>query len=299
MSEPADLLGAAAVRGFHALFRALGWDASRRLARGVAPLLGALIHKKSALAERNLRAAFPHMSDEWVAATRAGVWSNMTQVFAELCASGGLDADAYAATVRFEHIERLERAAAEGKGVLLHAGHLGNWELVGGVLAQRGFDVHVVSRRVKNPRVDRWLTATRGARDIKLISSRNPFFACVRALKRRAVVGLMTDQNVPLGDDFIPFFGRQAAVSPLTAMLAAKTGAPIVPVQCLRDGDQLAALMHPPRRLEKTADKRQILAETAILHGLYETWIRERPADWLWLHNRWKREQEAPDGRRL
>jgi heptosyltransferase-2 len=126
-----------------------------------------------------------------------------------------------------------------------------------------------------------------------LINRSGAWKAMSRCLRAGDVICLFSDQNAGDAGIWTPFFGRLASCSPLTSTVAARTGAAIVPlaVRTLPDGRyqmEFFPALEPARG-------REVGAVEAELNGWFEAQIRRTPADWLWLHDRWK----TPDPRFL
>ena len=192
--------------------------------------------------------------------------------------------------VAIEGSEHLDRAWAEGKGVLLLSGHIGNWELLGAYLAMKGYPVSVVGRSLNNPRLDRLLVAHRERFGLKNIARGKATRQILRALHRGEIVGFLIDQDTKVEGTFVDFFGQPAYTPTGPVTLALKLGAPIVPVAIHREQDDTYHLVVRPRiELARTGDVAEDKrVNTAICSKILEDFIREHPAQWVWMHRRWK-----------
>ena len=106
----------------------------------------------------------------------------------------------------------------------------------------------------------------------------------------------MIDQDTRGTDPvFVEFFGRPAATTPALAILALRTGAPIVPVfGAPAPGGKYRIRYLPEVALPKTADRDAAVVElTQACTSLIEDQIRARPECWLWMHRRWKTARRA------
>src|SRR4029077_1781674 len=113
----------------------------------------------------------------------------------------------------------------------------------------------------------------------------------IRILKKNGILGIITDQNFAPGGVFVPFLGRLAATTPIVPILARRTGAAIVPVHCEWQGRKTVIHVEPPIALSQNAHPEEAIAEDTLrISEVMERWIRRDPANWLWLHNRWKRQ---------
>ena len=85
------------------------------------------------------------------------------------------------AATELEGQEHLEAARAEGRGVIVIGGHLGNWEIGGAGLAQRGFPLSVFSQPQRNSMLQDYLATARRRLGVEMIprSSLRDCFACL------------------------------------------------------------------------------------------------------------------------
>ncbi|MDD4342071.1 MAG: lysophospholipid acyltransferase family protein [Kiritimatiellae bacterium] len=182
-------------------------------------------------------------------------------------------------------------ALERGKGVLILIAHFGNYDLMG-LFASRllGYPVTIITKIIKNKRLNTFWWGLRQKAGLKTLPSHNAYRACVRALRQKELVGFMLDQNRPQSQGvYVDFFGKTASTTPGLALMSAQTGAPVVPVfmRRLPDGhhrlEVRPPLEPPPDRKAETLRK-----FTAVYTSIIEDEIRRDPAQWLWLHKRWK-----------
>jgi KDO2-lipid IV(A) lauroyltransferase len=178
--------------------------------------------------------------------------------------------------------------------VVFVTAHAGNWELLGALVAGRGFPVTVAATPVYDDRLEQILVAARAAHGVETISRGSATAArqLLSALRRNALLGLLIDQDTDVDGAFVPFFGRPAYTPTGAAALALRTGAAVVCGFLVREG----ALRHRmvvegPVNLVRTGDhERDVVENTALLTGLIERHIRAYPEQWVWFHRRWKRQ---------
>ncbi len=109
-------------------------------------------------------------------------------------------------------------------------------------------------------------------------------------LRHNRPVGIVIDQNTTTaGGLLVEFFGKPARTTPVAALLA-RRGIPVLPTlsRRLADGRHLMVIF-PPLPLEKTSDPQADIQNHLELQSrVIEAWVRAVPAQWLWLHRRWK-----------
>lgn len=273
---------------FAAAFRARTLDQASALGGRIARALGPRLpgHRT---ARRNLTRVFPEKTPAEIDAILIGMWDNLGRVIAEyphLEALGRVGPDTRVEIVGMEHIEALRD---DGVGGILVSGHLGNWEVPPAILRTLGIEPSVVYRAPNNPIVARMLSDFRGAvSPLQFPKGANGARQLIRHLSHGGHVGMLVDQKMNDGIS-VPFFGRDAMTAPAAMQLGLRLGIPIAPTRTERLSGAYFRLtvlppMEPPDTGDRNADIR-ILAER--MNRQLETWIRERPEQWLWTHRRW------------
>ncbi len=187
--------------------------------------------------------------------------------------------------------EHFINAKAKGKGIIAVTGHCGNWEL-----AALAFGVKVspgsgVARPLDNPYINGMLGKARLRYGNSLIYKKGALKAILSCLKREGVVSILMDQAVLRHEGFIiDFLGRGAWTTKMPALIAMRTGAPVIPVFISREGAGHVMTIYPEVPLKREEGSESALKEdTEILSGYVDGYIKEHPTEWLWIHRRWKR----------
>ncbi|MBI4745752.1 MAG: hypothetical protein HY786_04230 [Deltaproteobacteria bacterium] len=220
------------------------------------------------------------------------VFENLGMVLAEFIKIPTIDKSFLDKSVSVEGFENYLKAKSEGKGVLMLGAHLGNWELLGAtLLLKMGEVASVVYMKTKNPYVDRFIDSIRKSYGIKTIPHHNAMKPVLTALRRGEAVGILLDQHGGHKEAIkIDFIGRPAATSMGLALMALRTGAPVVPMFMVRDGDdRFRFIYEKPIHLEKSGDlEKDIKDGTIIFNKVIEDYVRRYPEQWFWVHRRWK-----------
>jgi KDO2-lipid IV(A) lauroyltransferase len=283
----ADRAEAAGAALFFTAMRALPID----VASGIGGALGRLIGHRLAVSRRaraNLAAALPELSAAEREAVLRGMWDNLGRVVAEYPHLRGIRVFAPGGRVETSGLDHLDAALAAGRPSIIFGGHLGNWEIAALAAGQRGIDVAQIYRAANNPLVDRMVARFRGTGSEFIPKGAVASRRAVAALRRGAHLTLLVDQKLNDGIA-VPFFGRRAMTAPALAMLALHFDCAVLPARVERlRGARFRLTIYPPLPLpqsgERTADVAALMAE---VNRTLESWIRERPEQWFWVHSRW------------
>lgn len=194
-------------------------------------------------------------------------------------------------SVEIRGIENYERAHAKGRGVLLMAGHCGNWELmaIAGSAKVKGFSV--LARPIKNQYLNRFVARARKKHGNSVIYKEGALRNMLQAFRDGGAVGILMDQSVLADEGYIiDFLGRGAWTTKMPALIARKFGVPVVPVFIHREGKGHRITIYPEVELSASEDKETaVIEDTRRFSSYIEKYIKEHPTEWLWIHRRWKR----------
>ncbi len=187
-------------------------------------------------------------------------------------------------------MHHLEQALAAGHGVLMITGHFGNWELLGAWMAQNGYPLRVVGTTLENPGLDKIVVEMRNQAGYTNIARGAGTREILRSLHQGCAIGMLIDQDTRVPGTFVQFFGQPAHTPSGPVILARKFKIPIIPIfMHLKDDLSYQIECEPPLDLEYTMDEaRDLIANTQKCSDVYERIIRRFPAQWVWMHQRWK-----------
>jgi KDO2-lipid IV(A) lauroyltransferase len=265
------------------LFRLLPLDWASALGGFLGRAIGPLL-PVSKRARDNLRRALPHLDADQVVRE---MWEHLGRCAGEFPHADQIRDDPQRLQIEgFQYLEALQ----DGKHpALLFSGHVGNWELSYALGERAKLRVNPVYRAPDNPYM-RWLFESRvRTSNIELIP-KGPAGArqTIKLLSKGELVAMFVDQKMNDGIA-VPFFGRDAMTAPALASLALKYKRPVIPFRIIRlKGAYFRAEVLPPFTFE--AGEGDVLKAMTSVNRLLESWIREYPAQWLWLHRRWPKE---------
>ena len=200
--------------------------------------------------------------------------------------------------VSLEGEDNLKQALGKGCGVILVSAHFGNFPLLLGRLAKSGYKTAGIMRQMRDERVEKMFLDKRDKYGITTIYSQ-PRKTCVdttiRFLRDNGIVFIPIDQNFGTAGVFVDFFGRKAATATGPVVLANRTGAAIIPCFIIRQAnDTHKIIFEKPLDLVKAEkDEETISVNIQKLTNIIEAYIRRYPAEWGWIHRRWKSKPQA------
>ncbi len=257
--------------------------AGRRLFR----FLGPGTHKHSRV-KNNLRKAFDGLDEHNLEMLARDVWENFGAVLAEYPHLSKISTGGTSLQIR-QVINSAAGSILEAHRPAVYVtAHLGNWELVAALLAAKGIPLSVVYGPQGNPVLESLIQERRRSWGCRFFTKTNAVSRLVRDIRAGRSIGLLPDQRVDNGVS-VPFFGLDAPTTTSPAWLSMKLGCPIVPVQVerIRDACYQVTFHAPLLTGHEPADPGRTLKATADLNALFESWIRQRPQQWLCMKRRW------------
>ena len=189
----------------------------------------------------------------------------------------------------FEGFEPLVERANRGEGSLVLTGHGGAWELLGLASARElNLPISLIARVPSDASTRATIRSLRLSYGLEILPPEGSFFQAAKAYERGRVVVFLLDQRHNRGIP-VEFFGQKAWTSRALALLAQRKDAPVFGAWAYREGfGRHQFKLKGPMSL--TGD---IENNTALFSQFMEERIRECPAHWLWLHDRWRVPKEA------
>ncbi|MFL6212651.1 MAG: lysophospholipid acyltransferase family protein [Blastocatellia bacterium] len=285
------------------LLKGLGW-----LPRGAAIRTGQIIvrlayglHKRlQFVGERNLQMAMPELGERQRRDILDGLCASLGRLLGELSQFPKLTRDNIADVVVYDGLEHYERAAAQGRGVLLLTGHFGAWELCAFAQGMYGHPLSFLMRPLDNPLLDGLISHYRTRSGNRTIDKNDAVRAVLKRLREGGDIGLLVDVNTVEEEGvFCDFFGIPACSTTGLAVFALRANAPVVPGFLIWDERLKKHVLRfePEVPLIRTGDfKEEVRLNTQAYMKVIERFARRYPDQWLWIHKRWRtRPNGTPD----
>jgi len=256
------------------------------------------------IVQGQIRASFPELDAAERTAMVRDVYRHFGLVFSEFLSLPTMSSSTMLSLCSFEGLENLWDALSHGKGAFVLAAHSGSWEF--GIAAsarrlaagERAYPTHIIVKEMKR-RVGNYVARRlREPHGVCLIPRKQALRSIKKALDDSAVVGFVLDQNMTSDEGvFVDFFGRPACTMSGLALLSQRYHVPVVPVCFRRDPDLKRHHIRflPAIEWESVGDSlaQDIVHNTQRYTHCLESMIRACPAQWLWIHRRWKTQPEA------
>jgi len=283
----------------------------RQLSREQAVALGAALGRlyvrargpHAGDARVNLEAAYPELGVCERHELLVETYANFGRLVAETIHLDRLTPEQLKETADIEGWDHLEaaRAVSPSGGAIVLTAHLGSFELFAAIMSHAGLPLSIVHRTSKIEHLNDLILEWRHGSGIEVIGQGNAAWAARRSLQSGRVVAMPLDQNASEQEGVVvPFFGLPACTRDAPALLAMRTGAPVVPAfmfridggtkHCIRIFPALALLPAPSDRQGTQA---VVLENVRRMTAAIEAAVREAPAQWIWNHRRWKTQPEG------
>lgn len=274
---------------FYGVFRLLPMKWASAVAGKLARYVGPKLSLSQKVADKNLQRAMPELTAEDRQRIIADMWENLGRVIGEFPHLGGMSAEKYHHLVDVKGEEILPEFLASDKPAIFIAAHLGNWEFAPKTAAVYGAPLALVYRPANNPYVEKLIHFVRRHYQTKPIAKGvTGARQILSELKAGRPIGMLVDQKMNDGIA-VPFFGRDAMTAPALATLARKFKCPVIPAQIIRKGGgRFETVVHTPIYVSQSDNAEQDIYDFMLtVNQMIEGWIRENPAQWFWVHNRW------------
>jgi len=245
----------------------------------------------------NLQHSFPEKDLKEIIKIAKGVYRHFAIVAAEFFSLPSIARENIHRWVELEGLKNYQSAIAKGKGVLFIAAHFGNWELMTIAVPLYLKPMQIVYRPIDSPVVDNMVEYVRTMQGNDLIPKGGSGKRIMELLQENQIIGILSDQNVAAYEGvFVDFFGRPACTGVGLAVMAMRSGAPVVPAFMVRQKSGRYKLILKPVMEAVCTDNNEadLRVNTQRFTKAIEDIIREYPDQYFWFHQRWKTKPYQP-----
>lgn len=277
-------------------FALLPYTLSLKIGEGMGVVLYYLWKRRRLIAIENLCSAVSRGAIEIDSAPETVIkqnFRNMGKSFVEIVKIYYAFGEKIFDRVDIRGVENYKKAQSKGKGLIAITGHCGNWELNALASSTNLTRVNVVARALNNSYLNKLMEKTRKKYGNTVIYKKGALRNILSALKRNETVVILMDQSVVRSESVeADFLGKKDHIMKTPAIIARKTGSPVLPVFGRRVGGRYLIEIGDEIELDKTEDYEQaVYNDTIRFSGHIENYIKNNPTEWLWIHRRWKRDK--------
>jgi KDO2-lipid IV(A) lauroyltransferase len=244
------------------------------------------------LASKNLALAFPELSDVELRQISSNMWGNLGRLIGDFPHMSQI-VDQADARFEYDGLEHLQAAIASGKSPIILSGHFSNWEMAMVGLGKFIGKTASLYRRANNPYMEDWIVKQRGTfMPIQIQKGSAGARQMIELIQQSTPIAGLVDQRLNSGDP-IEFLGRATKAPSAMVKLARKYQLPIIMTRITRrpgspDSAYFKQTFYPVFYTAQTDDMQaDIDASMRQIYDHFEDWIKQRPEDWFWAHNRW------------
>lgn len=275
---------------------------SPRIGKKIGTLLYNILSGRRSIAIDNIRQALPFMKrhPSWTGTFETAeeialaTFINLGISIVEVCRLYQGKGDDLIDSTVVNGLDNFQHAKEKGNGVLCISGHCGNWELIS-LSFKKHLDENVwaIARKQNNPYLNSIIEKMRSGYGNAVIYTKAATKPILGVIKNKGVIGMLIDQAVFEDNGaLIEFLGRKAWANKAPVVFAHKTGVPIVPVFGYRDNDHHVLTFYPEYPIGGDRSEEGVHRDIQALSRILEDYICAHPADWYWVHRRWKRAGE-------
>ena len=271
---------------FFLIFKIIGIKISTFISGKIFTFLGPLFRSKKIIS-KNLKKAFPNISDYEIKTQMNEMWNFYGKIFAEYPFLNNFRNDRIDYNIEIIGQDVLDELKLKNENVIFISGHFDNFELMAMSLEKKGINLAAIYRPLNNFFMNKIMEYLR----IKYIcknqvkKGRSGVRNLLTLFKNGSSIALMIDQRVSEGLKS-DFFGNQAYTTTIPAQFVKKFSCKVVPIYIERKkGINFKLTIFKPLKFEKNESIEKI---TQNLNIWLEDIIKKNPTKWIWSHDRWK-----------
>lgn len=189
--------------------------------------------------------------------------------------------------VKFRHRERIDKPLRNGRNLIIMVPHFLALELGSAAFTALMHPGLYMYQKIRNPVIDDQMRRGRSRFSTASIERSADLRQIVREIRAGTLFFYLPDQDPGRRGIFVPFCGTATATVPTLSRFARLGAAQVIPATAryLPWGRGLEVDFHPPLEPFPTDDQE---ADTALMNQSIETYIRTMPAQYFWVHRRFK-----------
>ena len=246
----------------------------------------------SFLALKNIKKALPEFTTFQRFKVVLGMWNNLGRDLAEFVGFHSLNIKDMSKYLNIDSDcdKVLQEMANNKNGGIIFTAHFGNWELFSNVFLKYDIPVSAIYRNLNNKYADDIVLKYREKSSIDMIpKGQKGIMKLAKSLKIGRKIFMLVDQRLNNGIT-VPFFNIPSKTTDAPAVFALKNGYKLYSAVIFRRSYSCYFdLKIEEFEIVNTGDfKKDVEETTKKINQKIEEWIKTKPEQWFWVHNRWK-----------
>ena len=289
-----DLLFLSLIKLFQQFLRILPETCAASVGAFLGRVALALLSQRRKIALVNVRTIVQDVSDAQAKDVVRSCFEKLGINFVELLLIPYLPKQSFPERFHMENMRYVVEATKLNKGILALIFHYGNWEIMGiaSLLLKR--EVIALARPLKGQRfLQGFINDLRAATGLTVIPNQDTARDAMKYLKENRIVAILGDQREKRSKGvYVELFGKKVPTSKGIAMLAMRTGAPVIPVYARREGFLRYTIVYcEPIEIERKGNIEELIYKnTRRINAVLEALIAAQPDEWFLVHRRWGRD---------
>ncbi len=176
------------------------------------------------------------------------------------------------------------------KGAIVLSAHFSCFELLAAYYVKRGISLTVVGRAPNYKIIDTLVKDIRASYGTHTLwrEQKGSSKQLLRSLKNNHFIAVLIDQDFNLENEFVPFFGLEAAYAVGPIKLAVKRNIPIFCTWIKRNKDGTHHTLS--KKITYDTEDTNVIYNILLQYSkIMEEVISNNPSEWIWWHRRWRR----------
>jgi len=249
--------------------------------------------KYKKLVDSNLLIAFSNMSADSREKLKKRIFNHYATVLVDIVyLFSRKKAEFVIGELKIEGEENLKNALKRGKGAVLFSAHFGNWELIPfGLNRLLNLRVNSIARKMDNPLTEKIVKKFREHMGSEIIYKDGSLRKMLRILGENGLVYLLVDQNTITREGVpVTFFNREVIAVTTVAQLRIRKNVPVIPVFLTYEKEEKLLRIGKELKTDNSSSiEKNIRDLTQMTIEMIEEKIKERPEQWFWFHDRWRK----------
>lgn len=247
----------------------------------------------SFLAMKNLEKVMPELTLFQRIKIILGMWNNLGRGIAEFILINSISYEELDRCINIDRksMENLKKIKNSKEGELIFTAHFGNWEVFSRIFEHLNIPMSAIYRAMNNKYVDDMILEYRQRNKMEMIpKGKEGVIRLARSLKSGRKLLMLVDQRLSNGID-VKFLDKDAKTTDSVATFALKHGYKVYSAVVFRRSfSSFFDIKIEEFNVVNTGDlQNDIEATTLKINKKIESWIRLKPEQWFWVHNRWKK----------